>query len=73
MTECTEEFVKHFLNKNQDLLEVDMKEIFTRFSNDVIASLAFGIKVDSLNEPNNEFYLMGKKATDFSGIMKLLK
>ncbi|MCP6199157.1 cytochrome P450, partial [Klebsiella pneumoniae] len=32
----------------------------------VIASCAFGLKVDSLTEENNRFYAMGKAATNFS-------
>lgn len=33
-----------------------------RFSNDVIASCAFGLKVDSHTNEDNEFYAMGKSA-----------
>lgn len=50
-------------------LELDFKDIFTRYTNDVIASSAFGIKVNSLKERDNEFYKMGKEASDFDGIM----
>ncbi|KAJ8955212.1 hypothetical protein NQ317_001065 [Molorchus minor] len=39
----------------------EMKNVFTRFGNDVIATAAFGISVNSLDKPNNEFYLMGKE------------
>jgi cytochrome P450 family 9 len=44
-----------------------MKDTFTRYTNDVIATSAFGIKVDSLTDENNEFYTMGKKLTVISG------
>ncbi|CAG9824140.1 unnamed protein product [Phaedon cochleariae] len=73
MSECSETFVKHFLDKNDDVTEIEMKDMFTRFTNDVIATTAFGVKVDSLAKPKNDFYLMGKSATDFSGIWKNLK
>lgn len=45
-----------------------MKDIFSRFTNDSIASTAFGVKINSLENKLNKFYVMGKKATNFSGI-----
>ena len=39
-----------------------MKDAFSRYTNDVIASCAFGTKIDSLREPDNEFYLCAKYA-----------
>lgn len=45
-----------------------MKNIFSRYANDVIANCAFGIKCDSLNEKNNEFYAMGLTVTTPSGV-----
>lgn len=47
--------------------------MYFRYTNDVIASAAFGIKVDSLAEPNNLFYNMGKKVTNFGGLIKTIK
>lgn len=46
-------------------LDVDVKDLTTRYTNDVIASCAFGLKVDSHMNENNEFYAMGKIATTF--------
>lgn len=66
---CAESFVKHF--ENQKVATVEMKDIFTRFSNDVIASVAFGIQVDSMKEPDNEFYTMGKSLISFSAVKAL--
>lgn len=68
-----EQFVNHFLNENQELIEVEMKDIFTRFTNDVIANTAFGVECDSLKNPTNEFYLMGAQVTDFSTFDKSIK
>lgn len=66
---CAEQFTKHFLDKadSKNHITVEMKDVFTRFANDVIATSAFGIECNSLDERNNEFYLMGKKATNFEG------
>uniref|UniRef100_V5GR19 Cytochrome P450 9e2 n=1 Tax=Anoplophora glabripennis TaxID=217634 RepID=V5GR19_ANOGL len=73
ISECAENFVQHFQKKNEDVLTIEFKDTFTRFTNDVIATTAFGIQVDSLGQPKNHFYLMGKEATDFSGLWKNLK
>lgn len=52
-------------------MEFDIKDAFTRYTNDVIATTAFGLKCDSLDEKDNQFYLMGKEASDFSGLKGL--
>jgi hypothetical protein len=49
-----------------------MKDLFTRYTNDVIATSAFGIGCDSLNNPKNEFYEMGKTVTNFRGVRALI-
>ncbi|RZC42249.1 p450 domain containing protein, partial [Asbolus verrucosus] len=67
ISQSGEQFAEHFLKQNKEIITVEMKDTFTRFTNDVIANTAFGIKCDSLGERNNEFYLMGKEATDFTG------
>ncbi|XP_017041063.1 probable cytochrome P450 9f2 [Drosophila ficusphila] len=46
--------------------ELDMKDYSTRFTNDVIASTAFGLQVNSFQDRDNTFYMMGKKLTTFS-------
>ena len=55
------------------VVTLEMKDLFTRFTNDAIASAAFGIEVNSLKYPNNEFYLMGKDITNFTSVFKLLR
>ncbi|XP_003423799.1 cytochrome P450 9e2 [Nasonia vitripennis] len=66
MSLCAENFANRFLESNSSKEAVDMKDAFTRYTNDVIASCAFGIEVDSLKESKNEFYLHGKTSTDFT-------
>lgn len=58
--------MNHFLEKKEEIVEADMQDVFTRYTNDVIASSVFGADVDSLKEPNNEFYLRGREATDLT-------
>lgn len=52
---------------------MEMKNFFTRFTNDAIASAAFGIEVDSLKNPKNEFYLMGREMSNFTSAIGLIK
>ncbi|XP_075973976.1 cytochrome P450 9e2-like [Anticarsia gemmatalis] len=46
-------------------IDIECKDLTTRYANDVIASCAFGLKVDSLTEEDNTFYSMGRKTTNF--------
>ncbi|KAL9703495.1 hypothetical protein quinque_007013 [Culex quinquefasciatus] len=54
-------------------LEYEMKDTLSRFSNDVIATVAFGIEVDSMRERENDFYVKGKQMANFQSIVVLLK
>ncbi|KAK4874016.1 hypothetical protein RN001_013376 [Aquatica leii] len=67
ISECAKEFTKYFEKQNKTLFEVEMKDIFTRYTNDAIATVAFGFKCNSVENENNEFYKMAKEATKFSG------
>lgn len=63
-----------FLKNHKDIntgVELDVKPFFTRFTNDVIASTAFGLKIDSLSDESNEFYQMGKAVTNFTALQNL--
>ncbi|CAH2013955.1 unnamed protein product [Acanthoscelides obtectus] len=78
MLDCAERFTEYFLSlsvaeqtENQ-AIPLEMKETFTRYATDVVASTAFGVEVDSLNEPNNSFYLMGRRVTSF-GFWKAMR
>ncbi|XP_044738023.1 cytochrome P450 9e2-like [Chrysoperla carnea] len=71
INEVGEQFVDYFKNEiqtknNGKPMNVELKDILTRFTNDVIASAAFGVKCDSLRDRNNEFYRMGAKVSNLS-------
>ncbi|CAH0723081.1 unnamed protein product, partial [Brenthis ino] len=53
-------------------IDVDCKDLTSRYANDVIASCAFGLKVDSHSDENNQFYEMGKTAATFKFRQMLL-
>uniref|UniRef100_A0A182US72 Uncharacterized protein n=1 Tax=Anopheles merus TaxID=30066 RepID=A0A182US72_ANOME len=46
--------------------EHEMKDVFTRYANDVIATCAFGIKVDSLKNAENDFFVNVQANTTLS-------
>ncbi|KAJ2939820.1 hypothetical protein O0L34_g18014 [Tuta absoluta] len=54
---------KSIKESGSEYLDVDIKDLTTRYANDVIASCAFGLKVDSHSDKNNEFYTQGLKAS----------
>lgn len=69
--ECARQFSEYFLSKAEKSIEVELKDVISRFTNDVIATTAFGIECNSLQNKNNEFYLMGKDITDLTGLRNL--
>jgi cytochrome P450 family 6 len=48
---------------------LNMKDLFGRLATDVIASCAFGLDCDSLNDQNSEFFKMGQKAFEMKDIV----
>lgn len=50
---------------DRDTVTLEMKTFFRCFANDVIATTAFGIQIDSLKDPKNEFYIMGENLNNF--------
>ncbi|XP_023162666.2 cytochrome P450 9c1 [Drosophila hydei] len=47
-------------------IELELKEFFTRYTNDVIASTAFGVQVNSYVDEQNEFFTFGQRVLQFS-------
>lgn len=64
ISDCAVNFSEFLSNDKTANDMIDIKSAFTRYTNDVIATCAFGISVDSMKNPNNDFYMMGKEATD---------
>ncbi|XP_017864588.1 PREDICTED: probable cytochrome P450 9h1 [Drosophila arizonae] len=56
---------------NGNGIELEMKDYFTRFTNDVIASAAFGIKVNSFEEQKNKFFQLGQSVTTITAATML--
>lgn len=73
MTDCAEG-LKEVLNQLSLLLDpIEMKEVVSRFTTDVIGSCAFGIGCNSLKNPNSEFRYYGRKVVDPDTVYEKLK
>uniref|UniRef100_A0A2M3ZKN3 Putative cytochrome n=1 Tax=Anopheles braziliensis TaxID=58242 RepID=A0A2M3ZKN3_9DIPT len=70
IVECATSMVQHYRQQARDRggrpQVHEVKDVFVRFTNDVIASCAFGVKIDSFRDDQNEFFRYGKELTNFS-------
>ena len=68
VSQCAGDMSKYFKKEAAagKTLNYEMKELFSKYSNDVIATSAFGIEVNSFENPKNEFFVMGQQLTNFT-------
>jgi len=64
--QCSENFI-NFLEKDcgKSCKTYEMKSLIRRYATDVVATCAFGISVDSFNQPNNEFFVIANRSINF--------
>ncbi|XP_065088223.1 cytochrome P450 9e2-like [Ochlerotatus camptorhynchus] len=51
----------------QGKMEVEVRDLFQKLGNDIITSISFGVEIDSVHNPNNEFFKKGKKLAATGG------
>jgi len=73
MSECAVDFAKFLSTSPADKSSIDMKDICSKYTNDIITTCAFGIKINSIKGPTNKFYIYGKEATNFRGVIRDIK
>lgn len=75
VSECADEVVTHFKNRAEsgEKIDVEMKDFFQHYTNDVIATCAFGLKVNSFADPDNEFFVNGKKVMKPPSFLQILR
>nr|DAD54441.1 TPA_exp: cytochrome P450 enzyme 39 [Aphis glycines] len=74
MSNCAENFVDYLVKDSKEKpVEINSKDAFCRYTNDVIATCAFGISINSMEDKNNDFYILGRKSIDFEGNLVTLK
>ncbi|XP_011869165.1 PREDICTED: cytochrome P450 9e2-like [Vollenhovia emeryi] len=66
ISKCSQDFVSYLVDHPELCHAIETKEAFRRYTNDVIATAAFGISVNSMKDRDNEFYTRGIEATTFS-------
>lgn len=73
--DCALNTTKHFkeLLRNENAISVEMTDIFSRYSTDVIASCSFGHNVDSFNDKTNEFFMCGRKISETTSLSQAIK
>lgn len=68
VTDCADEFCNFLKNEiKHEPVVYDSKNLFVRFASDTIATSAFGIKINSLKDQENDFYKTGLALTNFEG------
>nr|XP_034195958.1 cytochrome P450 9e2-like [Osmia lignaria] len=60
MRDCANDFTDFIANQSKHGKVFDIKDIFGRYTTDVIATCSFGISIDSMRNPNNEFYVLAR-------------
>lgn len=65
--------LKEKITKNETSNEIEFKELASKFTVDNIATCAFGIEINSFEDPNNSFQTLAKEITDFSNIKTIFK
>ncbi|XP_063916189.1 cytochrome P450 9e2-like isoform X1 [Zophobas morio] len=61
-----EECVSSFVDNLEGEMELEMRDTFSKVACNVIATTAFGIKIDCRKEPDDEFLKMGQLLADFN-------
>lgn len=68
------DFVRYFKDHPDETTSFEMKNAFTWYTNDVIATAVFGMSVHWMMNKDKEFYLREKYATSFGGsIWRVIK
>ncbi|CAL1689863.1 unnamed protein product [Lasius platythorax] len=71
--ECADNFTNFLVTQSGKIGKTyNMKETLCRYTNDVVATCAFGISVDSFKNPNNEFFLLGRDSFTFDGRLSII-
>ena len=71
MRECAKKYGENLSSLPTDQRILELKDAYTRYTNDVIATCAFGVNVDSMTDRKNKFYVYGREATTFGRLQSL--
>ncbi|KYQ48201.1 putative cytochrome P450 6a20, partial [Trachymyrmex zeteki] len=68
MKEYSEKFAKYLKSEAQMRNSIEIKDIFARYTTDVIMSTAFGIESNCIEDPNNKYRNYQKKILEINPI-----
>lgn len=68
VNECSEKFTSNLARRSKNSMNVELKDIFTRYAFDVMTSTIFGEETNSLVEPRSNFYQMRNQGTHFQNL-----
>ncbi|XP_018300272.1 cytochrome P450 9e2 [Mycetomoellerius zeteki] len=71
MSKHAADFAETISTLPADKSYVNIKDVFDRYTNDVIALCIYGMKIDSVRDPTNKFYVCGKDITHMSAIRSI--
>lgn len=71
MRDCAEEYGDYLASLKPGETTIELKNTFTRYTNDVIATCVFGVSVNSMKDASNKFYVFGREATNFGSAQSL--
>ncbi|XP_017765586.1 PREDICTED: cytochrome P450 9e2-like, partial [Eufriesea mexicana] len=69
--DCADNFTDFVADRSKEGQVLDTKELVGRYTNDVVSSCNFGLTVDSMRNPENEFYSFAKETVDFMSSLSL--
>lgn len=68
MSACADNFAGYLYERGlSEPFELNAKDAFMRYANDVIASCAYGISIDSMRNRKNDFYVLGSEVVNVDG------
>ena len=73
VTDCTKQSIATIKSQLKGEEMTDMKEFFSKFTVDTIATCAFGIEVNSFKDPENDFQKVANGINNNSGFVTGLK
>lgn len=66
IVKCGDSLEEFIVKESSNGKPVEVREMFARYATNVFASIGFGIDIDCLNEPDNDFRTYGRKLFDSS-------
>lgn len=73
ISKCASQFAKFLVTRDGASREpLEFKSTFTRMTNDVIATTAFGVETNAVQNPEEKFYKFAQAMTEFGSLRSLI-